>query len=250
MKNIFKINIFTYLFFLLSILSGYYKDIIIIYFILIIHELGHYTIMKLYKINVYSITLYPYGGMIKSNMLINTNSKKTLIISLGGIIFQIILIIILTLLNNLNIINNNLFKLFIDNNIYIIMFNLIPIYPLDGFKIINSILELIFNYKKSIQLTFFINIISLIIFFIYLYIKNINNYLIIIFLLINLINYIKEIKYIINKFYIERYLYDIKYNGLISIKTINKMYKNKFNYINGISEKEYLIDKFAKANKI
>lgn len=250
MKNIFKINTFTYLFFLLSILSGYYKNILTIYFILIIHELGHYIIMKLYKINVYSITIYPYGGMIKSNILINTNSIKLLLISLGGIIFQILFMIILFLLYNLNVININIYKLFIENNIYIILFNLLPIYPLDGFKILSSILELLFSYKKSIRIIFIINIINIILFFYYLYINKITNYLIIIFLLINLINYIKELKHIINKFYLERYLYDIKYNGLISINNLNQMYKNKYNYINGIKEKDYLSYKFAKNNEI
>lgn len=250
MKNIFKINTLTYLFFLLSILSGYYKNILCIYLILIIHELGHYIIMKIYKIKVSSITLYPYGGMIKSNMLINTNSKKVLLISLGGIILQLIFILIIIIIYNLNLIDISIYKLFIENNLYIIIFNLVPIYPLDGFKILNSTLELIFNYKKSNYISFIINIIFLIVFFLYLYIFKISNYLIIIFLIINLINYIKEFKYTINKFYIERYLYDIEYNGLISVKNINKMYKNKLNYINGKIEKEYLTMKFAKRDKI
>ena len=63
-------------------------------------------------------------------------------------------------------------------------------------------------------------------------------------MLINLINYIKEIKYIMNKFFIERYIYNIEYEGLISIKKMNNMYKNRFNYINGIDEKSMLINRF------
>jgi len=242
MKSIFKINIFTYLFFLLSILAGYYKDIIIIYFILIFHEIGHYIIMRYYKINIYNITIYPYGGMIKSNILINTNSKKVLLISIGGILFQITLMLIFNLLKNT--ISYELYCLFIKYNIYIIIFNLLPIYPLDGYKILNSFIELFFSYKKSLYISFFINIIFLVFFYIYLYIYNIHNYLIIIFMLINLINYIKEIKYIMNKFFIERYIYNIEYEGLISIKKMNNMYKNRFNYINGIDEKSMLINRF------
>ena len=114
-----------------------------------------------------------------------------------------------------------------------------------SFKIINSILELIFNYKKSIIISFSINLLFLIFFFIYLYINKFNNYMIIMFLLLNLINYIKDLKFIMNKFYIERYLYNIEYNGLISINNINQMYKNKLNYINGIEEKTILFNKFV-----
>lgn len=246
MKNLFKINIFTYLFFLLSILSGFYKDIIIINIILILHELGHFILMKLNKIKVYSITIYPYGGMIKSNMLINTSSIKIFFISIGGILFQLILFLLFFVLNNLNAIDINIYKIFLKYNTYIILFNILPIYPLDGFKIINSLLEIKFNFKKSLTISTIINCTSLILFYIYLYKNKISNYMIIIFLLINLINYIKELKYIMNKFYIERYLYDLNYNGLISINKLSDMYKNKLNYINGIEEKIILVNKFNK----
>jgi len=244
MKSLFKINIFTYLLLLLSFLSGYYKEICIIFLILIVHELGHFFLMKLFNIEVKKIILYPYGGMIKSNLLINTNSIKILIISLGGILTQTILLFIIKTLFNMSLINNNLYNIFTYTNYNIIIFNILPIFPLDGYKILNSILELFLSYKKSLIISLIINIITLISFIIYLYIYKINNYLIIIFLLTSFIKYIKEIKYIINKFYIERIIYKIDYNGLISVNKLNNIYKNKFNYINGIKENECIKNKF------
>ena len=64
MKNLFKINIFTYILLLLSFLSGYYKEISIILLILIVHELGHFFLMKLFKIEVNKIIIFPYGGIL------------------------------------------------------------------------------------------------------------------------------------------------------------------------------------------
>ena len=244
MRNIFKINIFTYLFFLLYILSGFYKDILIIYLILFIHELGHICIMKCYNISIESVTFYPYGGMIKSNMLVNTNSFKVFIISLGGILSQLLLLCIFFIFFKVSIIDNYIFNIFFKYNNYIILFNLLPIYPLDGFKIFNSIFELFFNFKKSIKLSLLLSLFCIVIFFVYLYVYKINNYVIVIFLLTSLINYIKEFKYLINKFYIERILYNLEYKGLISVSNINYIYKNKFNYVNGISEKDVLKNKF------
>ncbi len=240
MKNLFKINIFTYLFLLLSMLSGYFREIIIVYFILFFHELGHFFLMKFYKINVNKITFYPYGGMIDSNMLINTNSKKVLIISLGGIIMQLILYLVVFMFYKFNLINSYYYLMFIKYNFYILIFNLIPLYPLDGFKIFNSFFELFLPFRVSLRISFILNIIFLIMFMYYLYVFNINNYAIVIFLLISLINYIKDIKFIINKFYLERVIYDLKYNGLISVKYKKDMYKNKYNYINGVKEREFL----------
>ena len=241
MKSIFKINIFTYIFLILSMLSGYGREMLIVYFILIVHELGHYILFKYYNINVNKITLYPYGGMIDNNMLINTNSKKVLIISLGGIFIQIVLYLIIYLLFKIGFIEYNFYKMFVSYNLYIILFNLIPIYPLDGFKILNSVLELVLSFKLSLKISIIFNFVFIILFFLYLYIFNINNYVIVIFLLCNLINYIKNIKYIINKFYLERMIYDIKYDGLISVDSKDNMYKNKYNYVNGVGE-EFIIN--------
>ena len=241
MKNIFKINIFTYLFLIFAILSGYGREMFLIYFILILHEMGHYIFFRYYSIDVNSITLYPYGGMINSNMLINTNSKKVLIISFGGILIQLILILISILLYKIDFIGYDFYNSFNKYNLYIILFNLIPIYPLDGFKILNSFFELILSFKLSLKCSIVFNFIFIILFFLYLYIFNVNNYVIVVFLLCNLINYIKSVKYIINKFYLERMIYDIKYDGLISVDSKEDMYKNKYNYINGVGE-EFIIN--------
>ena len=240
MKSLFKINIFTYLFFLLLILSGHIKDGITIYIILILHAIGHIIIMKLLNIEIYSVTIYPYGGIIKSNILINTNSYKILLISLGGILIQLILYVIVYFIFKINFISNNFYTLFITYNTSIILFNILPMIPLDGSKILLSILELIFPFRLSIYILLSLNFIFLISFIFFLIYLKITNYIIIIFLIISLLYFIKNIKYLFNKFYLERIIYNIKFNGLISIDSIKKIYKNKKNYINSINEKEYL----------
>ena len=240
MKILFKINIFTYLLLILSMLSGYFREIIIIYLILFIHEIGHVLTMSLFNINIKQIIFYPYGGVINSDILINTNSIKILVISLGGIFIQLLLFLITYIFFRINLIDYYYFKIFNKYNLYIILFNLLPIYPLDGFKLVNSLLELFFSFIKSIKISLMLNIVFIITFFIYLYVYKINNYIIITFLIVNLFNYVKNIKYIVNKFYLERIIYDLKYNGLVSVKCKKRMYKNRFNYINGISEDIYL----------
>lgn len=245
MKTLFKINILTYLFLILSFLAGYFREMIIVYVILFVHEFGHFFLMKYYKIHVNSITMFPYGGMIKSTMLINTNSMKVLIISLGGVLSQLLLWIIIYIFYKLSIINCYYYDIFFKYNLYLILFNLIPLYPLDGFKILNSILELFISFKSSIIISLIINLVFLIIFFVYLYINRISNYIIIIFLLFSLIKYFKDLKYLIHKFYIERIIYNIKFDGLRSVYDYNKMYKNDYNYIGIVGEKEYLFNRFG-----
>lgn len=245
MKIIFKINVFTYIFLILSMLAGYFREMFIVFIILIVHELGHFFLMKLMGIKVDSITIYPYGGIIKSNMLINTNSLKVIVISLGGVINQLFLWMVVYIFFKVCFINSYYYGIFLKYNLYIILFNLMPIYPLDGFKILNNFFELFISFRKSMYLSFFINVFGLIIFFIYLYIYKVSNYIIVIFLIVSLVNYIREIKYIMNKFYVERIIYDLKYNGIVSVKNKNSMFKNKLNYIDGINEKSYLVNSYS-----
>ena len=240
MRNLFKLNCLTYLFLILSMLSGYIRETIVAYIIIILHEFGHYIIMKLYNIKINKITIYPYGGVIDSDILINTNSYKILIISFGGIIMQLLLFLIFFILYKIGLLNTYYYLLFNKLNTFLILFNLLPIYPLDGFKIVNSVLELLYPFKVSLLLSIIFNIFFIIIFIIYILINKVGNYIVIIFLLHSFIKYMKSSKYLINKFYVERIIYDIEYIGLVSVKNKNNMYKNKLNYINGIREDIYL----------
>ena len=126
-----------------------------------------------------------------------------------------------------------------------LLFNLLPIIPLDGSKIINLILSKYLNLNLANNLTVLISFISLIV----LMLSNVfeNNYsmlMVIGVLLQNIWNYYKNIEYLYNRFILERYLYDIRYKKIKIINDKNKMYKNKSHLfkINNIiiKEKEYL----------
>ena len=242
----------TYIFLALSyILTGYYLNLIILTSLIIIHELGHYTIAKLLKFKVDKIIIYPYGGMTKINDLINKNINQELLIAISGIIFQTIFYIFITYLNKINIIRTYTLDIYTKYNTSLILFNILPIHPLDGSKILNLILSKIFNYNLSNKLTIYISIITI---FIVLS-NNIYNYnysyiITISILLKYLIQYIKNLKHIYNKFLLERYIYNIKYKDTIIINDKDKMFKNKNHIIkvNNIylKEKKYLSKYFSK----
>ena len=90
MKTI-KINFLTIYFLLLLFLCGYLKVGLIIFFIVIFHELGHILFIKLFNYKIVSINIYPFGGITKINKDINTPVNKELIIAAAGVIFQLLL---------------------------------------------------------------------------------------------------------------------------------------------------------------
>ncbi|MCH5166429.1 MAG: site-2 protease family protein [Erysipelotrichales bacterium] len=237
MKNIFKIHITTYIFYILLILSGYINYLFIFLIIIVTHELGHIFTIYLCKLRINEIIIYPFGGVIKTNINYNINSNKLLFISISGVLFQTLLFLIIK--DN----SSYTYQIFESLNLSIIIFNLIPIYPSDGNKILVSILERIQRYKNTLYIT---NIISFIFLFIVFILRK-NIFIFIVLYYLN-INYFSLTKYIFNKFLLERYLYDKKYKKNKYINTVNHIYKCRNNCIKCdniyIEEKKYFQNKF------
>ena len=249
MKNILHIDLTTYLIIILSLFCAQFKDIIIIYSIILIHELGHLFWLKRYHKKVISITIYPFGGITKYESLINHNLKEEFLISIGGIINQIILYLPFIILFKYNLIHLYTFNLFLKYNTSLLIFNLLPIIPLDGSKALGIILERHFPYHLCNKIQIYSSIIFLILFFGYSFSLKINSLIIISFLIFQIITFIKHVKYIEQEFILERYLYNISYSKIRYIKSFNKdkLYQRCYHYFNYVPESHILAKLFDKS---
>ena len=246
MKNILnKIEFHsTYLFIALGFsLTGYFYNLIIFTSLILVHEFGHYLMCIKYNVQVKKLIIYPYGGLIKTDDLINRNIDEELLIAIMGIFFQTMYYTIILILYKCNYIRDYIFNIYTMYHYSMLIFNILPVYPLDGFKIFNLILSKIFSFNLSNYISLFISFFMIIIIFM----KGINNYsyMLIIFVLIeNTYKYYKELKFLYNKFILERYLYKYNYNKIKIIKNKKEMYKNKMHIFKiedkYIKEKDYL----------
>ena len=248
-KDIYKklyISPFFYLLGLISLITGLFKEFIVMYLIIFIHELGHIFFAILFSYEIIKINIYPFGGYTILNYDINSPFINEFLLFLGGILFQFILFIIIhyTIDNNLYF-----YKLFINYNTNILIFNMLPIYLLDGGKLLNMILNKLFPFKLSHLLSIYISYILIFIFIIIFY-KSINTMLISILLITLTIKEYKMHKFIYNKFLLERYIkkYNFKHNNFILNNKICKMkkYLNNIFIINNeyLTEYEVLKNKF------
>ena len=195
-----------------------------------------------FKWDIDRIYLYPYGGLTKFNNDLNVDMKEELLVLLMGPIFQIIATLIIIL-----IINNYKSIITVSNySISLLLFNLIPIYPLDGGRLLNLLFNKFLSYKFSLILSLVISLIIIIfvIIFSIKYYLRLNFIFIFIFLLVKVYEEIKKVKYYYNKFVLERYLNNYKFKKYKRINNINNMMRNKKHifYINNkyITEKEAL----------
>ena len=242
MKNILKIKIdlSTYIFLFLIILTGMFKQFSFLFILLFFHELGHALAGIVLGWDLKSITFYPYGGVTLFSKFENSSINKEIIILLMGPIFQIITYYILINIFKYNYISNYHYSLLI--------FNLLPILSLDGGKLLNLLLNKIFNYLTSFYISVFISFITIIflIIFCLIYYYNFNLFLISIFLIFKIIKSLKEIKYYYHKFILERYLYKINYRKHNLSKDIYSFYKERNHYIDFQEESNYLKKYFQK----
>ena len=180
----------------------------------------------LFRWDIDKIVILPFGAMIKYNELINRRLLEEFLIAISGVIFQYIFFLILK-----DIIN---YKYFSFINYFIIIFNLIPIYPLDGSKILNVIFNKITTFRNSILLTLIISYICILILSFILFKETTKLY--------------NEKEAIFNKFLLERNLYEFKFKHKKTINSVMKMkkdYKHLFKINNKyVTEKYYLKNKF------
>lgn len=227
------------------ILTGYYLNLLIFTSLIIIHELGHCIVARLNNFNVEKIIIYPYGGLTKISDMLNRDICEELLIATSGIITQYLFYLFILFLYKNSIIREYTYNLYNLYNNQMIFFNLLPIYPLDGGKILKLILYKYFPFNKANILTIIISLIIIIIIVLSSIISNsYSNIMIMILLITYIYKFYINRKYLYRRFLLERYLYNIEYNKIKIINNIKNMYKNKTHLINTnntyIKEKKYL----------
>ena len=195
MKTTYHFDLSTYCLIVLSFFCGLYKKIIILYFIILFHELGHLIILRYYHIPVKSVTIYPFGGYIKTESLLNHSIIPSLLIACGGVLYLILLFLIVLLFYKYRLISITTYNIFLTSNFYLLVFNLLPLIPLDGSKIIHLLLESLFPYHLSYVIYEIIGLISFFLFTIYLFPTKLN-YIILLFFL-NVMNFLLDNKKVI-----------------------------------------------------
>lgn len=235
----FKIHPLTIFILLVGYLSGLGKYMFWVFSIVLIHEAGHICIMNLLKRKVASVEILPFGGLTKVDAFISEAILEDMLIAVGGIFFQTILGFILIILYKYGYLDNETFRFVNVYNITILTFNLIPIAPLDGSKIVKLISEVFIPYRFTFIFSFCLSVIALIMIVLYDLDLFLNNIFVFAFLMFMIIEEVQSCKYMFNRFLLERLHYEFSY-PIKNISSHRYMYKNRTHNIRGVYEKEYL----------
>ena len=107
---------------------------------LILHEIAHIAVALFQDVKLNSIKIFPVG----INAVLNVNSEKkvnTLFINVSGPLMNILLAAVFIIIDSYYLKNSDNMRFFIYVNISLAVFNLFPLLPLDGGKILKDMLS-------------------------------------------------------------------------------------------------------------
>ena len=136
-----KIFIFLIVFYFTSQLSIYLWTMLFCF----IHEIGHLIMGIILGLKPEKIEMTPFGFSLEFNPITHKNKKEILktniLVAIAGPVTNLIIIFVILLLH-ISFIGRDLA---VYSNLIIFAFNLIPIYPLDGGRVLNYILNWVYD---------------------------------------------------------------------------------------------------------
>lgn len=213
-----KLHPLFYIVVIIFIFTGHFHDFFLFLSIILFHEMGHIIGGLLFKWKIKEVLILPFGSLTNFDEGLNKPLKEEFLISILGPLFQVVYYLLLKNKLDISLIHYSL-----------LLFNLLPIIPLDGSKIFNTIFNKLFPFKKSYILTLFLSICLIGCLYIYSFFKfNLLIILILLFLSLRVYKDFIYIEYILEKFLYERYYIKRNYKKIKKVKGINlsKIYKD------------------------
>lgn len=163
----------TFLIFLLWIGSTYFLRggaaialqgtlfIILLFACVLLHELGHALTANAFGIHTTDITLLPIGGIARLQRIPNEPKQELLIAAAGPLVNVVIAALLIFYLGHradasdfvdLNTPRVAMLSKLASVNIGLVIFNLIPAFPMDGGRILRALLAMKMNYLRATEI--------------------------------------------------------------------------------------------------
>ena len=145
---------------LAAVLSGVFFILLLFVFV-VMHEYGHALTARKYGIRTRDITLYPIGGVARLERMPEKPIEE-LWVALAGPAVNVVAAIVLfgylivsgtfQPLTSLSISTGSLIERLMIVNLWLVLFNLIPAFPMDGGRVLRALLGLRLEYVQATQI--------------------------------------------------------------------------------------------------
>src|SRR5260370_6477865 len=131
--------------------------ILLLFLCVVLHEFGHAFAAKAFGINTPDITLLPIGGVARLERM-PEEPVQELIIAVAGPLVNVVIALGLfiaggaqALLNPTAVETGGLIAQLLTINIILVLFNLLPAFPMDGGRVLRALLATRMNYARATQ---------------------------------------------------------------------------------------------------
>jgi Zn-dependent protease len=131
---------------------------LLIFVCIVLHELGHALAARRFGVRTPDITLLPIGGVAHLERM-PRKPRQELIIAIAGPLVNVIIALVLILflharaavadLNDLNTPRVAILAKLATFNIFLVFFNLIPAFPMDGGRVLRALLAMRMSYVRA-----------------------------------------------------------------------------------------------------
>ncbi|WP_338750417.1 M50 family metallopeptidase [Bacillus sp. FJAT-52991] len=135
-----------------SVVTGHFIDLFMIFLIIAIHELGHAWMALSFQWRIKRVVFLPFGGVAEVDEHGNRPAREELFVILAGPLQHIWLFIAAWLLLKAGWMPESLYRNFWQFNLAVLLFNLLPVYPLDGGKLLMLLVSLRRPFLLTIRL--------------------------------------------------------------------------------------------------
>ncbi|WP_411953548.1 site-2 protease family protein [Alkalibacillus sp. S2W] len=132
-----------------SYVFGWFLELLCLLVIVLIHEFGHVLTAKYFGWNVTRVVIWPFGGVMETSDYYNRPLKEEWLVTIAGPLQHIWLYAVIIVLDKLWL-NDALSLLLLWMNSVILVFNLIPVLPLDGGRLLLLFLQQYFSFYRTI----------------------------------------------------------------------------------------------------
>lgn len=148
-----RLNLLLCIGFLFFFLYGYVEHGIISFLLVFIHELGHTLTAYFFGYHVEYIEIFPFGGVAKISESIGVDPWEEIIIAAAGPFTSFLLALIGYHASAMFSIQQEWITFYIIANLVIGFFNLLPIIPLDGGRILRAYLAYFVGFKRATKIS-------------------------------------------------------------------------------------------------